>query len=64
MSSWKYLKLRVQAALVKGTAKDIDKAQEVVDESDHPDVIVSCLNNGKIRLQVPKKDKKQKLEIE
>lgn len=60
MSAWKQFKLRLNAALVKGTAKDIDKAQEVVNESDNPEVIVNSLNSGKIRLVVPKKkDKKQ-----
>lgn len=63
MSFWKQTKLRWEAAMIKGTAKDIDKAQEVVNDSDNPEVIVRSLADGKIRLQVPKKDKKHDAEI-
>ena len=59
MSMWKDFKLRCKAALVKGTAKDIDKAQEVVNDSDNPEVIVDSIESGKIKLRVPKKKDKK-----
>ena len=63
MSAWKQLKLRFNAAMIKGTARDIDKAQECVNDSDNPEVIVNSLNSGKIRLVVPKKNKKSDSEV-
>lgn len=50
------LSVRLQAALARGAARDIDNTQERISESKYPDVICHALNKGKLKFQ-PKKKK-------
>lgn len=52
------LGLRVNAALSRGAARDIEATQRRIDKSECPDVIVHALNKGKLKFRVkPKKNK-------
>ena len=63
MRLWKLVDLRIQAKLAKGVAKDVDKTQEVIQDSDYAELICETLESGKLHF-TPKKKAKEKQRIE
>lgn len=64
MRLWKLLDLRVQAKLAKGVAKDVDKTQEVIEDSDYSEVICNALETGKLKFKPKKKGKNSETVVE